>query len=150
MGASDTEGGVRLSREAVGRIMRGNRSKDTRPELLIRRALRDAGWQGYRIHWSKAPGRPDIAYPGRRVAIFVNGCFWHRCPHCALGEPRTNAAFWSDKFARNIARDARVQDDLAKAGWTVFVIWECEAKTDASAAVDPILRHLRCKAADSG
>ena len=64
--------------------MQANKSKNTKPELLVRARLREAGYTGYRLHWKKAPGKPDICFPGRRVAIFVNGCFWHRCPHCAL------------------------------------------------------------------
>ena len=68
--------------DGVRRLMRSNKSKGTSPELLIRRALREVGCPGYRLNWMKTPGKPDICCPGRRVAIFVNGCFWHRCPKC--------------------------------------------------------------------
>lgn len=97
--------------EATRHSMQANKSKNTKPELKVRQALRQAGLSGYRLHWKKAPGKPDVCYPGRRVAIFVNGCYWHRCPHCALPMPRHNAGFWEEKFARNQARDARDQED---------------------------------------
>lgn len=116
--------------ETVTRYMRSNRGKDTQPELLLRKALWGQGIRGYRLHGKKAPGRPDIAFPGRKVAIFVNGCFWHRCPHCQLGMPKHNAQFWEDKFARNVARDREKQNALLADGWQVLVIWECELKAD--------------------
>ncbi len=109
-------------------VMQANKSKNTKPELEVRRALREAGLSGYRLHWKKAPGKPDICYPGRRVAIFVNGCFWHRCPHCNLALPKTNVEFWREKFARNQSRDARDNAQLVAAGWTVIVVWECRLK----------------------
>lgn len=120
--------------EATRHVMQANGSKNTGPELKVRSALREAGLPGYRLHWKKASGRPDICYPGRKVAIFVNGCFWHRCPHCALPDPRTNASFWERKFARNKARDQRNHDELAKAGWTVLVVWECRLKRERLAS----------------
>lgn len=117
-----------ITAEATRKSMRSNRGKDTRPELIVRRALREAGLPGYRLHWKKAPGRPDIAYPGRRVAIFVNGCFWHRCPHCEPSTPASNVEFWTEKFKRNVARDERDHGSLEEMGWTVIVVWECELK----------------------
>ena len=88
---------------ATRHVMQANKSKNTKPELKVRAALREAGLSGYRLHWKKAPGKPDICFPGRRVAIFVNGCFWHRCPHCGLSMPKSNVEFWEAKFARNRA-----------------------------------------------
>jgi DNA mismatch endonuclease (patch repair protein) len=90
--------------------------------------LREAGYPGYRLHWKKVPGHPDIAYPGRRVAIFVNGCFWHRCPHCNPPLPKSNQEFWARKFELNKERDARKIDALKAAGWTVLVVWECDLR----------------------
>ena len=75
---------------------------------------------GYRVAWKKAPGSPDIAYPGRKIAIFVNGCFWHRCPHCAPSLPKRNSDFWRHKFARNEERDARKVRELEDAGWATI------------------------------
>lgn len=118
------------SSEATRHVMQANRSKDTGPELVVRAALREAGLTGYRLHWKKAPGHPDVCFPGRRVAIFVHGCFWHRCPHCAPSRPKTHPEFWEQKFARNRARDARDCARLVSAGWTVVVVWECRLKGD--------------------
>lgn len=84
-------------KESTSRSMRSNKRRDTSPELMMRKALREAGMSGYRLQW-KVPGRPDIAYPGRKVAVFVNGCFWHRCPVCDLPFPKSNVDFWRAKF----------------------------------------------------
>ena len=116
------------SSEATRHSMQGNRSRDTKPELIVRRCLREAGLTGYRLQWKKAPGRPDVAFVGRRVAVFVNGCFWHRCPYCRPSRPRTNVEFWDAKFARNQARDAANVAELVGLGWTVIVVWECRLK----------------------
>lgn len=113
---------------ATRHVMQANKSKNTKPELLVRQALRASGWPGYRLHWKKCPGRPDICFPGRKIAIFVNGCFWHRCPHCNLPDPKSNIDFWKAKFARNVARDAKNHEELVERGWTVLVIWECALK----------------------
>ena len=95
------------SSPAVRNVMRANRARDTGPELRLRRALREAGLGGYRLNWKKAPGRPDIAYPGRKVAIFVHGCYWHHCPRCYPNLPKSNPEFWARKFELNRERDAR-------------------------------------------
>ena len=113
---------------ATHHVMQANKSKNTKPELLVRAALRDAGFPGYRLHWKPCSGRPDICYPGRKVAIFVNGCFWHRCPHCNLPMPKSNVDFWKAKFDRNRARDAHNHEELVSDGWTVVVVWECALK----------------------
>lgn len=110
--------------------MQGNKRQDTKPELLVRQRLREAGLTGYRLQWKKAPGRPDIAFPGRKIAIFVNGCFWHRCPHCNPSVPKRNVEFWEAKFRRNIERDKRAISELEALGWTPITIWECELKRD--------------------
>ncbi len=113
---------------ATRHVMQANKSKNTKPELLVRQGLREAGLPGYRLHWKKAPGKPDVCYPGRKVAIFVHGCFWHRCPHCNLGMPKTNTEFWERKFQRNRERDARDNRLLVEDGWKVIVVWECQLK----------------------
>lgn len=120
--------------------MQANRGKNTKPELELRRLLRRAGYPGYRLHWKKAPGHPDIAYPGRKVAIFVNGCYWHRCPHCNPPAPKTNPAFWNAKFDLNRARDVRKTRELESAGWTVVTVWECRLQAGAHDVVDTLRR----------
>lgn len=124
---------------ATRHVMQANKSKDTKPELKVRAALREAGYPGYRLHWGGVPGHPDICYPGRRVAIFVNGCFWHRCPRCAMPLPKTNVEFWQAKFARNQARDRRDHQELVLCGWTVVVVWECHLRGDR---LDPTMREV--------
>lgn len=136
---------ARPSASSLGalRSMQGNKGKDTKPELLLRGLLREAGYPGYRLHWKKAPGRPDIAYPGRRVAVFVNGCYWHRCPTCNPQAPKANAEFWEAKFVANEARDARQIAALEAAGWTVITVWECELKRDPRAVLRSVIEVLR-------
>lgn len=107
--------------------MQGNKRKDTKPELLMRARLRAAGLTGYRLQW-KVPGRPDIAWPGKRVAVQVMGCFWHRCPHCHPSTPKSHVEYWTMKFERNVERDERTRKQLEDAGWTVHVVWECQLK----------------------
>lgn len=115
--------------------MRGNRGKDTKPEQRLRKLLRDAGFPGYRLHWKGVPGRPDVAYPGRKVAVFMNGCFWHRCPHCQPAAPKSHPEFWDKKFELNRERDERKTRELESLGWTVLTVWECELRDDPGAAV---------------
>ncbi len=120
-----------MTTEAIRHSMQGNKSKDTKPELQVRAMLRKMGYPGYRLQWKKASGRPDIAYPGRRIAIFINGCFWHRHDGCKYAStPGSNTDYWEAKFARNVERDMRTKETLEAEGWTVVVIWECELKKD--------------------
>lgn len=113
--------------------MRGNRSKDTKPELRLRRALWAAGLRGYRKNVRKLPGTPDVVFGRAKLAVFVHGCYWHQCPRCTRNRmPKTNAAYWEAKFAGNVERDARQQAALEEAGWRVLVVWECETKDIAS------------------
>lgn len=100
------------------------RGKDTQPELIVRSHLHRAGLR-FRLHTS-LPGHPDIALPKYRTVVFVHGCFWHRHGCRYTTTPSTNTAFWEKKFAANKLRDVRVCQQLAKMGWRVFVVWECE------------------------
>ena len=117
--------------ETISKVMSANRGKDTKPEIIFRKNLRKVGIPGYRLHWKKAPGRPDIAYPKHKVAIFVHGCYWHRCPHCKLPLPKSNTKFWREKFKKNKRRDKEKKKRLEKEGWKVFVFWECVVQKDA-------------------
>ena len=130
------------SNYAVHKSMQGNKRANTKPELLVRERLRKAGLAGYRLQW-KVPGHPDIAWPGKRVAIEVRGCFWHRCPHCKPSSPKKNTEYWEAKFARNVERDAENVHKLEEMGWRVHVIWECQLKKNAiDAAMADLLPML--------
>jgi DNA mismatch endonuclease, patch repair protein len=118
--------------ELTSKLMSSIKAKDTKPELKLRQALRQIGLRGYRLHWKKAPaGRPDIAYHSRKVAIFVHGCFWHRCPYCELVKPKTHTEWWENKLENNRLRDKEKNLALEAAGWTVLVFWEHEINANA-------------------
>lgn len=120
--------------EAVRTSMRGNKSKDTKPELIVRQLLRQAGY-GYRLHRKDLPGRPDIAFVGRRKAIFVHGCFWHQHEGCKrASKPKSRMDYWQPKLARNQLRDHANRSALIERGWSVLVVWECETKHPAALA----------------
>jgi DNA mismatch endonuclease (patch repair protein) len=129
------------AQEKISRYMRGNKSKNTKPELTLRKALWHTGLRGYRVHWPKAPGKPDICYPSRRLAIFVHGCFWHRCPYCQPELPKSNKALWSEKFEKNMTRDARYKQLYREAGWQRVVIWECQLQQNLEGALT-LIRQL--------
>lgn len=104
------------------------RSRDTKPELRVRKALHAAGLR-YRLHVRKLPGSPDLVFPSRHIAIFVHGCFWHQHPGCkAARMPKSRLDFWAPKLKGNLARDKRNRHALRKLGWTVIVIWECQTR----------------------
>ena len=124
--------------------MQGNKRCDTKPELLVRARLRAAGLTGYRLQW-KVPGHPDVAWPGKRVALFINGCFWHRCPRCQPRVPKTNVEYWVLKFERNVERDERTHAQLEEMGWRVHVVWECELKNKT---IDDTMARLLPQLAD--
>jgi DNA mismatch endonuclease (patch repair protein) len=109
-------------------IMRAVKSRDTRPELMLRTMLRSIR-TGYRLHRADLPGKPDVVYGPRRLAIFMHGCFWHG-HDCKRGAraPKENAAYWSGKIARNRARDAANLAALAALGWRTLVVFECALK----------------------
>ncbi len=117
--------------------MRANRRKDTKPELALRRALHARGYRyrkDYRLDLPGARVRPDIAFTARRVAVFVDGCFWHCCPEHG-SQPASNTWYWAPKLARNVERDAAADAALAAAGWRVVRVWEHEPVESAVAAV---------------
>ena len=98
------------------------KGQNTRPEFFLRKVLSIAGFKGYRLHY-KLIGRPDIAFPKKKTAIFIDGCFWHKCPKCFI-KPGTNRAFWGKKISSNVLRDKTVNTELKKLGWRVIRIWE--------------------------
>src|SRR5258706_14938204 len=105
--------------------------RDTVPELAVRRAAHRLGHR-FRLHRKDLPGRPDLVFPKFKVAVFVHGCFWHRHPGCHLcATPKSRVEFWSKKFADNVERDRRKEDELLALGWNVLTIWECQTESDA-------------------
>lgn len=115
--------------------MRAIRAKNTKPELAVRHVLRQAGFSGYRLHRRDLPGKPDIAFVGRKKAILVHGCFWHG-HDCRVGlrRPGTRQEYWLPKISGNQIRDERHRANLISQGWSVLVVWECET-------ADPALAH---------
>ncbi len=113
-------------------VMRRVKGRDTKPELRVRAMLRALGHPGYRLDRRDLPGRPDIAFIGRKCAIFVHGCFWHG-HDCKRGarQPKTNADYWRAKIARNVERDTVNEAALRAKGWRTLVIWECELREPA-------------------
>lgn len=110
------------------RMMSGIKSKNTAPELLVRRALHRRGFR-YRLHAKGLPGSPDLTFAGRRAAVFIHGCFWHRHQGCRYATtPATRRDFWQTKFDINVARDERAFAALRAAGWRVAVVWECAVR----------------------
>lgn len=128
-------------------VMRRVKGRDTTPERTVRRLLTALGAR-YRLHRKDLPGNPDIVMPGRRLAVFVHGCFWHG-HDCARGArvPKQNRDYWTAKVARNVARDERAHEALTGAGWRVETIWECELKDEA--AVSARLKGVLDQAAAS-
>lgn len=124
--------------ENVRKTMSANKSKDTKPELVLRGALRQRGMVGYRVNWKGALGRPDIAFTKYKVAIFVHGCYWHRCPTCNLPIPKSNSGYWIEKFSYNQERDERIKCELEREGWTVLYFWECEVCRNLKWVVDEV------------
>lgn len=122
--------------------MRAVRSRDTKPELLVRK-IANAIRPGYRLHRKDIPGNPDIAYIGAKRVIFVHGCFWHG-HDCARGArvPKANRDYWTAKIARNVERDGRNIATLIGQGWDVLTIWECELK-DRTDVVHRLGKFLR-------
>ena len=104
------------------------RHKDTKPEMLVRKAVWAAGFR-YRLHAKDLPGKPDMVFPSLRAVIFVHGCYWHG-HSCQKGRvPGGNSSFWREKFAANKARDRRDRARLTRLGWRVFIVWECSLST---------------------
>jgi DNA mismatch endonuclease, patch repair protein len=111
--------------EAISRVMSANKGKNTSLELKFKKVLRAAKISGWRSH-GNLPGRPDIIFPKEKLAVFVNGCFWHACPKCNLVAPKANRVFWKAKFDRNRKRDSKKLRELHALGWRTLVFWECE------------------------
>lgn len=118
--------------------MRAVRARNTSPEMALRRSLRAQGFRGYRVSPRQVRGAPDVTYLGLRLAVFVDGCYWHGCPqHCR--KPSSNTEYWHTKIARNIERDQAATEALRQEGWTVLRIWEHELRHDAKPAAQRVI-----------
>jgi len=129
---------------AITAVMKGNRRVDTKPEVALRSALHRRGLR-FRKNVALRPAqrlrRVDIVFPSARLAVFVDGCFWHACPEHG-NSPKVNTGYWSVKLARNVARDAVVNQELQDAGWTVVRVWEHEPIEKAAARIERAYRRL--------
>ena len=112
--------------------MRRVKSRDTKPELIVRKSLHKLGARFRLDSGHKLPGKPDIVLPSRKVVVFVHGCFWHQCPNCEEGAriPKSNVEYWKEKLKRNTERDKQHINELKKTGWKSITIWECEIKDE--------------------
>ena len=119
------------------------RGKNTSPEMKLRKMLWESGLRGYRVHY-KLPGKPDIVFTRKKVVVFVDGCFWHKCPVC-FRPPETNAEFWNEKLQKNVERDLRVTQELETLGWVVLRFWEHEIKKTPEDVVKRIRDALNCE-----
>lgn len=116
------------------------KGKHTTPEVRLRKALYAAGVRGWRCHYKRASGTPDIAWPARRVAVFVDGAFWHG--HPTRHRPGRSGAYWDEKIERNIARDRRVDAELHDQGWKVVRVWDFEVKKNLGNVVERVVDAL--------
>lgn len=130
-----------VDKETRSRMMSGIRGKDTKPEMMLRRALHARGFR-YRLHGKGLPGRPDLILAKHRAVIFVHGCFWHHHKGCRYATtPSTRVEFWQGKFKNNAKRDRAAWDALAAGGWRVATVWECALRTS-------VQRSATCHALD--
>jgi DNA mismatch endonuclease (patch repair protein) len=116
----------KASSAAVSKSMKGNKATGTKPELLFRKALKDLGIKGARWNPPEIPGRPDAYFPAPRLAVFVNGCFWHRCKKCGYELPKANRSYWRLKFLANVLRDQKKRRRLNSLKIHHQTYWECE------------------------
>ena len=129
--------------DTVSRVMSANRAKDTTPEIIVRRQLTRNHIHGYELHCRELPGTPDICFYKPQIAVFINGCYWHRCPYCKYDLPKTNTTFWKSKFENNIKRDRRNRRKLWYLGWKTITIWECQIENDVRICVNRIINRLK-------
>lgn len=139
-----------VDRQTRSRMMAGIKGKDTKPELVLRRALHARGFR-YRLHSKNVPGRPDLVFQKHHAIVFVHGCFWHRHEGCRYTTtPSTRPEFWQTKFDANVARDRSVHDQLLDAGWRVATVWECALRRpeETALAANLLAAWLRSSAAE--
>lgn len=132
----------RISKERRSWNMSRIRGKDTKPEILLRSHLHQAGYR-FRLHVPNLPGKPDIVLPKYKTVIFVHGCFWHRHEGCSNSTmPKTRIEFWTEKFHRTVERDQQKKSELELLGWQVLIVWECELNADPEVLMGSLKSHL--------
>jgi DNA mismatch endonuclease, patch repair protein len=122
------------------RIMAAVRQRDTEPEVALRKALHRAGVRGWRCNFRGAPGRPDIAWPALKVAVFVDGAFWHG--HPSRHRPGRSGAYWDEKIAGNVMRDRRIDAELTREGWQVVRVWDFQVRKEPEKALERVVNAL--------
>lgn len=130
----------KISRQERSNLMGRIKGKNTKPELCVRKALYGKGYR-YRIHLRISSVRPDIVFTKKKIAIFVNGCFWHS-HQCIDGLPQSNIGFWRRKFKSNRLRDRRNILFLRKSGWKTITVWECEIKKNLDQVINKIVKNI--------
>ena len=133
-----------LTKFQRSRLMSRIHDRDTRPELEIRRRLFASGMRGYRLR-PRLPGKPDIVYSRAKLAIFIDGCFWHGCPKCYT-RPATRRRYWDNKLAENISRDKAIDNSLRRMGWKTLHFWEHEVEKGPDSIVKRVKRTLGVRA----
>jgi DNA mismatch endonuclease, patch repair protein len=126
--------------EVRSRVMARVKGRDTKPELTLRRALYALGERGWRCHRKNLPGKPDLSFGRARLAVFVDGGFWHG--HPSKYWPGRTSPYWDQKIARNQARDKRVDEELREMGWTVVRLWDFEVEKDPLGAAEQVRKRL--------
>ena len=116
-----------VDKETRSRMMSGIKGKNTKPEMIVRKALHKAGYR-YRLHDKRLPGKPDIVLPKYKTVIFVHGCFWHHHDCKYFKWPKTRPEFWRTKIEGNVERDKKAYAKLQRLGWKVVVVWECDIR----------------------
>lgn len=133
----------RISQDTRSRMMSGIKSRDTKPELQVRKYLHGEGYR-FRLSRKDLPGRPDVVLSKWKVAIFVHGCFWHGHKTCGLFRiPKTRAEFWTDKIGRNSQRDQVAIQKLLRLGWRVAIVWECALRANAQTALSSLVKFIQ-------
>jgi len=134
---------------SVSKSMRSNKGKNTGPEKKIREYLKYYGLRHYKLNKKGLPGTPDVCFMEEKIAIFINGCFWHRCPFCNHTLPKHNRTYWKNKFIRNQLRDAANRKMLKKMGWKPMIIWECKLKYHPASQMKRIFRAMKLQYTDT-
>jgi DNA mismatch endonuclease, patch repair protein len=131
------------SKQKRSDVMSKIRGRNTKPEMLLRTALFNAGFR-YRLHKKDLPGKPDIVLAKYKTVIFVHGCFWHYHTDCREGRiPSTNSQFWKEKLEKNVMKDFKHSEQLSLLGWNVLIVWECEIENKLEEVMKKIIAHIK-------